>query len=460
MPAPLRVVLWNANGLLNHKLELQAFLDMHKIDIALISETHFTSRTVFKIPHYTIYHTIHPDNTAHGGAAIILRSSLRHYELLPHQSEAIQAATLPTRYPSLPPDDICRLLPSTPRHTYRRLYYVLPILGISIPDRRGLEREAYRLGSKTHYSKREEPPCRYLHYNCQHFSTGGPTYWPTDPNKLPDLLDFLVTRGLPTTDIQVVPVFELSSDHSAIIASIGAGLPHTAFAPTLATTHTNWDMFRAYIDEHINPRLRIKECEELDKETQYFTTLIQAAAWYSTPTPPRARTTSANNTPLYIRELIAEKRRSRGRWQRSRNQDDRLIYNRLRRKLQAALRNANNDSFAHYLTSLSPDDNSLWKATKRLRRPQVQIPQLRNADGSWAKSDDDKAQNLADHPRQVFTPHQLPTTTDATIPPFLDVPCQMSSKEVAKTIARTNVRKSPGYDRITGKVLKSYPRRL
>ena len=94
MPTPLRVVLWNANGLSNNKLELQAFLDMHKIDIALISETHFTSRTVFKIPHYTVYHTTHPNVTAHGGAAFILRSSIRHHELLPHQSDKIEAATV------------------------------------------------------------------------------------------------------------------------------------------------------------------------------------------------------------------------------------------------------------------------------------------------------------------------------------------------------------------------------
>jgi hypothetical protein len=103
------------------------------------------------------------------------------------------------------------------------------------------------------------------------------------------LLDFLVTRGLPATDIQVVPVFELSSDHSLIIESIRAGLTHTAIAPTLATTHTNWDMFRAYIDKRINHRLRIKECEELDEATHYFTTLIQAAAWYSTPHPAQGR---------------------------------------------------------------------------------------------------------------------------------------------------------------------------
>jgi hypothetical protein len=44
-------------------------------------------------------------------------------------------------------------------------------------------------------------------------------------------------------------------------------------------------MFRAYIDEHITLRLLIKECAELDTAIQYFTTLIHAAAWYSTPSP-------------------------------------------------------------------------------------------------------------------------------------------------------------------------------
>ena len=94
MNTPLRVVLWNTNGLSNHKLEFQTFLDKHKIDIALISETHFTSRTVFKIPHYSIYHTIQPDDTAHGGAAVILRNSILHQELLHHQSDKILAVTI------------------------------------------------------------------------------------------------------------------------------------------------------------------------------------------------------------------------------------------------------------------------------------------------------------------------------------------------------------------------------
>jgi hypothetical protein len=31
--------------------------------------------------------------------------------------------------------------------------------------------------------------------------------------------------------------------------------------------------------------IKIKEADEFDQATQYFTTLIQEAAWYSTPTP-------------------------------------------------------------------------------------------------------------------------------------------------------------------------------
>ena len=94
IPTHLRVVLWNRNGLSNLKVELQAFIDKHKTYIALISETHLISLEIFNIPHYTVYHTTHPEVTAHGVAAVILRSSIRHHELLPHQSDKIQAATV------------------------------------------------------------------------------------------------------------------------------------------------------------------------------------------------------------------------------------------------------------------------------------------------------------------------------------------------------------------------------
>jgi len=142
------------------------------------------------------------------------------------------------------------------------------------------------LGSTAHHTEREELFKAIFNYNCHYFSTGGPTYWPTDLTNLPDLLDFLVARGIPANYIQIESVFELSSDHSPVFATIGASTINKAAIPMLTTTHTNWDIFRAYINEHINLRLRIKECSKLDEATQYFTTLLQAAAWHSTP-PPR-----------------------------------------------------------------------------------------------------------------------------------------------------------------------------
>jgi hypothetical protein len=75
----LTIFLWNSNGLQNHKNELVTFLHEKRIDIALIAETHFTSRTKYSIPGYHIFSIPHPDDTAHTGAAIIIKSSLKFH---------------------------------------------------------------------------------------------------------------------------------------------------------------------------------------------------------------------------------------------------------------------------------------------------------------------------------------------------------------------------------------------
>jgi exonuclease III len=90
----LRIDEWNANGLSNHKLELMQFLQDNTIDVLLVSETYFTDRTVLKIPNYSIYSCNHPDGTAHGGAAILIRNAIQHYEVPAYQTDKIQAATI------------------------------------------------------------------------------------------------------------------------------------------------------------------------------------------------------------------------------------------------------------------------------------------------------------------------------------------------------------------------------
>jgi|UniRef100_A0A2S2PZV7 exonuclease III len=79
----LLILTWNPNGLANHKNEILAILQTYRIDIALISETHFTNSSIFNLPGYKTFKTNHPDGTAQAGAAIIVRSSLFFSTLSP-----------------------------------------------------------------------------------------------------------------------------------------------------------------------------------------------------------------------------------------------------------------------------------------------------------------------------------------------------------------------------------------
>jgi hypothetical protein len=50
--------------------------------------------------------------------------------------------------------------------------------------------------------------------NCNYLSTGKTIYWPSDYNKLPDLLDFFIYKGITTNYIQIEPSHELQFDYT------------------------------------------------------------------------------------------------------------------------------------------------------------------------------------------------------------------------------------------------------
>ena len=80
MTDTLTMMEYYANGLQQHQEDLQVVLDTEKIDSCLISETHFTKQSFIKFKGYKVYHTIHPENAAKGGSAIIVRDNIIYYE--------------------------------------------------------------------------------------------------------------------------------------------------------------------------------------------------------------------------------------------------------------------------------------------------------------------------------------------------------------------------------------------
>lgn len=91
-----------------------------------------------------------------------------------------------------------------------------------------------------------------------------------------------------------------------------------------------------------------------------------------------------HNIPLHIRQLVTEKRRARGKWHRTRNPRDKTILNRLTHRLHNALSENRNATFNYYISNLSPEDHSIWKATNKFKRPIMPVPPLRKPDGKWA----------------------------------------------------------------------------
>ena len=113
-----------------------------------------------------------------------------------------------------------------------------------------------------------------------------------------------------------------------------------------------------------------------------------------------------------------------------------------------------NNDFEHYITLLSPNDNTLWKATKQLKLPQAPIPPIRKPSNEWARSDKDKATVFATYLADVFRAGR--GHIDDDVADFIIAPCQMSLPiaEVKADITRLNTCKAPGYDLITGQILK------
>jgi exonuclease III len=76
----LKIMAWNANGLLQHQQELQAVFDTERVDVCLVSEKHFSKEFYIKFRVYKVYHNIHSENSAKGGSAVIINENVLYHE--------------------------------------------------------------------------------------------------------------------------------------------------------------------------------------------------------------------------------------------------------------------------------------------------------------------------------------------------------------------------------------------
>ncbi|KAF0756534.1 Uncharacterized protein FWK35_00008849 [Aphis craccivora] len=80
----------------------QSLLFDKRIDIALISETHFIEYSYISISGYSLIKFNHPDGTAHGGAAILIKSSLKYYSLVNYFQNISQSCAISITINNIP----------------------------------------------------------------------------------------------------------------------------------------------------------------------------------------------------------------------------------------------------------------------------------------------------------------------------------------------------------------------
>jgi hypothetical protein len=140
-----------------------------------------------------------------------------------------------------------------------------------------------------------------------------------------------VTNGISSTFTDIQSSYDLTSDHSLIIATISTSVIVRKPTPRLHNSQTNWDTYRPIKQDKVNLLVKLKEQEDVELETNRLLSILQHSAKETTQNSNPQRTTT--NIPYEIKRLIAAQRKAKSTWQRTHTPDSRRIFNQHSNKL-------------------------------------------------------------------------------------------------------------------------------
>lgn len=457
----LRIITWNANGLIQRAHELEIFLRTNNVDIALISETHFTNKNYIRIKGYSAYWTTHPSERARGGTAILIKQNIQHFQQEEIRELYIEVTIIAIQYNGAELNIGAAYCP--PRHSLTNSQYtdIFNRLGPRFIIGGDFNVKHTAWGSRLITpGKGSELLSAINNSNCEFHSSCKPTYWPTDNNKVPDLIDFFISKGIASNYVEAEGMDDLTSDHTPVLLTLSATIIKKKRKQNLTNKYTDWDLFRNNLDHLIDLNVRLSTPDDLELQTQTFIEHLRTAASEATPAP-REKPQQEINYPAEIRDLIKDRRKAR---HRTRHPTDKRIFNRISNHVNRIIKDYKQSCMDNYLSELSPDadkDYSLWKVTRRFKRPYVQVPPIKNAQGQWVRRNNEKAELFARHLATVFQPHDIQSAIDPTpdYQPSVTIR-RVSAMEVAQAIDKNlNPKKAPGIDEISPGLFKELPRK-
>lgn len=462
----LNFLNWNANGLKGKRNSFIVFLAQNKIDIACVTETHLISNERFTVPGYLVYRCDRDAPKASGGVAIVIKRHISHHSLyLPYMNnlEIVAVKVQINNY-----ELVLYSAYHAPRYKFSKTY----IENLFFDDTPTILLGDLNCKHEAWGCNKTNPNGRRLltavtDCNVTVVAPNEPTHYSANSNVRPDILDIGIFKNI-SHPTHMTPIVDLDSDHLPVLLSFNEPPIFEPNQERLIKGIIDWEEFKANFHENFTPLCPLSNKCHIDESIKVFLNSISSSIEKATTRQFRPTTRHTQSTPQYILSLIKLKNKHRRLWQRNRTPCLRRRYNQLNRRVKWELDHLRLESYKKYVSNLSPDDNSLWLATKRILKETSPIPSLLN-NGNVYESKLEKANVLADYYQSTFCPNEdiqdidfsSHVTSEMSLP-WLTVERSVqytSPSEILHHLKTFKNKKSPGHDGIPNIVLRNLPRK-
>jgi hypothetical protein len=241
--------------------------------------------------------------------------------------------------------------------------------------------------------------------SCLIFGLDSPTTNPCNPSVTPDVLDILINKNL-SFPVYLTSCSALSSGHLPVLINISCRSPFHYPPDSPDFRRTDWANFQTHLEELIPIDPELHDEMAIDTCVENFSGAVLKALATSTP-KRRLRDDPWPPIPVGMQDEIRLKTPLRRQRLITRDPALKTEANRLHKSVTRRLNEWRKGQWSATLESLDPEDQSLWRMTKRVMR--VPIPSIHPSPppvtpGGIAGLDSEKAEALADNLEAQFLP--------------------------------------------------------
>lgn len=476
---PLTICHWNASGLKNRVGTLINFIQTHRVDILLISETHLTATDRIRIQNFTIYRKDRINAArASGGVAIVIKQGIPHMRIPEINNTTLEVIGIKLR-----------------DNTHIFSVYNKPANHFSERDLAAV------FDNRVKVLVAGDLNAKHASWNCNRNNRNGNALksfaddnfleirHPTEHTHFPEngmsptTIDIAITKNVVELS-EPQSLAELDSDHNPVIFDLRNQIRDNRDIRVISYKNTDWKKFRETLNNTIVIDGNINTENQLETAIRKLTVEIEKAAAKHTKT--HVIKTDKDPLPREIVDKIKLRNRFRKLWQRNRNPADRERVNNISREIQSEIKIHRNAIWRSKLEKLNVRDNTLWKVAKLIKMERQPVASLVNPNtDAVSLTDAEKAETLATTYENI---HDLgidvavaPTNPKITqrhrdiinqVEAFLrdnppdphqlqnsDRKLITSPQEIIRILSSLNINKAPGPDGITNRILKSLPRK-